>query len=141
VPASARAVLLADGLTDVNRAAMLTYRMTGEHPDQDPGLLPELRAAVGKAVGVWPGGVADLFAEMEKAAPDTFAVLAGPLSQHPDPEIAQAAEAARTHRKLATSTAHRRGQARSRGQDLFHLLSGRIGPIGPTFLHHGLIMV
>ena len=114
VPASARAVLLADELADVNRAAMLTYRMTDEHPDQDPGLLPELRAAVGKAVAVWPGGATDLFTEMGEAAPDAFAVLAGPLSRHPDSAVAQAAEAARTHRKLTTSTAHRRGQARSR---------------------------
>jgi hypothetical protein len=51
---------------------------------------------------------------MEEAAPDAFAVLAGPLTLHPDPAVAQAAEAARTHRKLTTSTAHRRGQARSR---------------------------
>jgi hypothetical protein len=114
VPASARAVLLADELAEMNRAAMLTYRMTDEHPDQDPGLLPELRAAVGKAVADWPGGATDLFTEMEKTAPDAFAVLAGPLSQHPDPAVAQAAEAARTHRKLTTSTAHGREQARSR---------------------------
>ncbi len=113
VPASARAVLLADELAEMNRAAMLTYRMTDEHPDQDPGLLPDLRAAVGKAVADWPGGATDLFTEMEKTASDAFAVLAGPLSQHPDPAVAQAVEAARTHRKLTTSTAHRREQARS----------------------------
>lgn len=59
VPASARAALLADELADANRAAMLTYRMTDEYPDQDPGLLPELGAAAGQAVAVWPGGATD----------------------------------------------------------------------------------
>ena len=54
VPASARAVLLADELEAVSRAAFLAHRMTAEDPDSDPGLPPELRAAVDQAAMTGP---------------------------------------------------------------------------------------
>ncbi len=95
VPASARAVLFADELEAVSRAAFLAHRMTAEDPGSDPGLPPELRAAVDQAAADWPGGARALVTAIADAAPDTFALLAGPLSQHPDPAVALAARRAR----------------------------------------------
>ncbi len=95
VPASARAVLLADELEAVSRAAFLAHRMTAEDPGSDPGLPPELRAAVDQAADDWPGGAGALVTAIADAALDTFALLARPLSQRPDPAVALAARRAR----------------------------------------------
>jgi len=88
--AARRAVLLADKLEAVSRAAFLAHRMTAE----DPGSDPELRATVDQAADDWPGGAGALVTAIADAAPDTFALLAGPLSQHPDPAVALAARRA-----------------------------------------------
>ena len=95
VPASARAVLLADELEAVSRAAFLSHRMTAEDPGSEPGLPAGVRAAVDQAADDWPGGAGALVTAIANAAPDTtFALLAGPLSQHPDPAVALAASGA-----------------------------------------------
>ena len=87
-------MLLAEELEAVSRAAFLAHRMTAEDPGSDPGLPPELRAAVDQAADDWPGGAGALVTAIADAAPDTFALLAGPLSQHPDPAVALAARRA-----------------------------------------------
>ena len=92
--AARRAVLLADELEAVSRAAFLAHRMTAEDPGSDPGLPPELRATVDQAADDWPGGAGALVTAIADAAPDTFVLLAGPLSQHPDPAVALAARRA-----------------------------------------------
>ena len=114
VPASARAVLLADELEAVSRAAFLAHRMTAEDPDSDPGLPPELRAAVDQAADDWPGGAGSLITAIADAAPDTFALLAGPLSQHPDPAVALAARRARPGGRAVATARHRKGKTKSR---------------------------
>ena len=86
VPASARAVLLAGELQEVSRAAFLAHRMTSADPGSDPWLPPELKEAFDHAADRWPGGATALVAAIARAAPGTFALLARPLSQHPDPE-------------------------------------------------------
>ena len=55
VPTSARAVLLADELEAVSRAAFLSHRMTAEDPGSEPGLPAGVRAAVDQAADDWPG--------------------------------------------------------------------------------------
>ena len=114
VPASARAVLLADELEAVSRAAFLAHRMTAEDPGSDPGLPPELRAAVDQAADDWPGGAGSLVTAIADAAPDTFALLAGPLSQHPDPAVALAARRARPGGRAVATARHRKGKTKSR---------------------------
>ena len=69
--------------------------MTAEDPDSDPGLPPELRATVDQAADDWPGGTGSLVTAIADAALDTFAPLAGPLSQRPDPAVALAVRRAR----------------------------------------------
>ncbi len=95
VPASARAVLIADELQEVSRAALLAHRMTDADPGSGPWLTPELQAAVDHAADGWPGGAAALVTAIAGAAPGTFGLLAGPLSQHPDPVVAHAARRSR----------------------------------------------
>ena len=114
MPASARAVLLADELEAVSRSAFLAHRMTAEDPGSDPGLPPELRAAVDQAGDDWPGGAEALVTAIANAAPDTFALLAGPLSQHPDPAVALAARRARPAGRAVATARHRKGKTRSR---------------------------
>jgi hypothetical protein len=113
VPASARAVLLADELEAVSRAAFLAHRMTAEDPGSDPGLPPELRAAVDQAADDWPGGAGALVTAIADAAPDTFALLAGPLSHHPDPAVALAARRARSGGRAVATARHPKGKTRS----------------------------
>ena len=113
VPASARAVLIAGELEEVSRAAFLAHRMTGADPGSDPWLPPELKEAFDHAADGWPGGAAPLLAAIAGAAPGTFAFLAGPLSQHPDPAVAHAARRARLTAQSAV-IASRRKKARSR---------------------------
>jgi len=114
VPASARAVLLAGELQEVSRAALLAHRMTGADPGSGPWLPPELQAAVDHAADGWPGGAAALVTAIAGAAPGTFALLAGPLSQHPDPAVAHAARRARPAAQAAVTAPHRKKKARSR---------------------------
>ena len=75
VPASARAVLIADELREVSRAAFLAHRMAGADPGSGPWLPPELQAAVDDAAAGWPGGAAALVTAIADAAPGTFALL------------------------------------------------------------------
>jgi hypothetical protein len=112
VPVSARAMLLADELGEVSRTAFLAHRMTTADPGSDPGLPSELQAAVDQAADGWPGGAGALVTAIAHAAPDTFALLAGPLSQHPDPAVALAARRTRPEGRAATTT--RKGKAKSR---------------------------
>ncbi len=114
VPASARAVLIADELQEVSRAALLAHRMTGAAPGSGPWLPPELHAAVDHAADGWPGGAAALVTAIADAAPGTFALLAGPLSQHPDPAVAHAARRARLTAQAAVTAPHRKKKAKSR---------------------------
>jgi len=67
--AARRAVLLADKLEAVSRAAFLAHRMTAEDPGSDPGLPPELRATVDQAADDWPGGAGALVTAIADAAP------------------------------------------------------------------------
>ena len=67
--AARRAVLLADELEAVSRAAFLAHRMTAEDPGSDPGLPPELRATVDQAADDWPGGAGALVTAIADAAP------------------------------------------------------------------------
>ena len=114
VPASARAVLIAGELEEVSRAAFLAHRMTGVDPGCDPWLPPELREAFDHAADSWPGGAAALLAALAGAMPGAFALLAGPLSQHPDPDVARAARRARLAAQAAATAPHRKKKARSR---------------------------
>jgi hypothetical protein len=114
VPASARAVLLAGELEEVSRAAFLAHRMTGADPGSDPWLPPELKEAFDRAADGWPGGAAALLAALAGAMPGTFALLAGSLSQHPDPAVAHAARRARLTAQAAASAPHPKKKARSR---------------------------
>jgi hypothetical protein len=114
VPASARAVLLADELQEVSRAAFLAHRMAGTDPGSDPWLPPELKEAFDHAADSWPGGAAALLAAIAGAAPGSFALLAGPLFQHPDPDVAHAARRARLAAQAAVTAPHRKKKARSR---------------------------
>ena len=63
------AVLLADELEAVSRAAFLAHRTTAEDPGSDPGLPPELRATVDQAADDWPGGAGALVMAIADAAP------------------------------------------------------------------------
>ena len=114
VPASARAVLLAGELQEVSHAAFLAHRMTSADPGSDPWLPPELREAFDRAADGWPGGATALLAVIARAAPGTFALLARPLSQHPDPEVAHAARRARPAAQATVTAPHRKKKARSR---------------------------
>ena len=113
VPASARAVLIADELQEVSAAALLVHRLAGTVPGSGPWLPPELRAAVDDAADGWPGGAAALVTAIAGAAPGTFARLAGPLSQHPDPAVAHAARRGRPAAQAAATAPHRK-KAKSR---------------------------
>lgn len=114
VPASARAVLIAGELQEQgSRAAFLAHRMTGADPGSDLWLPPELKEAFDHAADGWPGGAAALVTAIAGAAPGTFALLAGPLAQHPDPAVAHAARRARLTAQAAV-TAPRRKKAKSR---------------------------
>src|SRR5436190_14736283 len=122
MPASARAVLLAGELQEVSRAAFLAHRMTGADPGSDPWLPPELKEAFDHAADGWPGGAAALVTAIAGAAPGTFALLAGPLAQHPDPAVAHAARRARLTAQAAVTAPHGRrpspgppGRARAAG--------------------------
>lgn len=114
VPASARAVLLAGELQEVSRAAFLAHRMAGTDPGSDPLLPPELKEAFDHAADTWPGGAVALLAALAGAAPGAFALMAGSLSQHPDPAVAHAARRARLTAQAAASAPHRKKKARSR---------------------------
>lgn len=113
VPLSARAVLLASELTELSRTAYLTYRMTAGDPDSDPGLPAELQAAMDEAGAGWPGGAEALITTIREVAPDASALLAGPLSQHPDPAVAQAARPAHPPSQSPVSARHRAGKGGS----------------------------
>jgi hypothetical protein len=113
VPASARAVLLAGELEEVSRAAFLAHRTAGADPGSDPWLPPELKEAFDHAADGWSGGAAALLAALAGAMPGTFRLLAGPLSQHPDPDVARAARRARTAAQAAVTAPHRKTKARS----------------------------
>jgi hypothetical protein len=114
VPTSARAVLLAGELQEVSRAAFLAHRMTGADPGFDPWLPPELKEAFDHAADGWPGGAMALLAVIAAAAPGTFALLAGPLSRHPDPHVAHAARRARLAAQAAVTAPRPKKKARSR---------------------------
>jgi hypothetical protein len=114
VPASARAVLLAGELQQVSRAAFLAHRMTSADSGSDPWLPPELKGAFDHAADGWPGGAAALVAAIAGAAPGTFALLAEPLAQHPDPAVAHAARRARLMAQAAVTAPRRKKKARSR---------------------------
>ena len=114
VPASARAVLLAGELQEVSRAAFLAHRMTSADPGSDPWLPPELKGAFDHAADGWPGGAAALLAAIAGAAPGTFAFLAGPLAQHPDPAVAHAARRARRTAQAAVTAPHRKNKTKAR---------------------------
>jgi hypothetical protein len=114
VPVSARAIILADELGEVGRAAFLAHRMTTADPGSDPGLPSELQAAVDQAADGWPGGAGALVTAIAHAAPDTFALLAGPLSRHPDPAVALAARRVRPESREVVNARHRKGKAKSR---------------------------
>ena len=113
VPASARAVLLAGELREVSRAAFLAHRMTGADPGSDPWLPPELKEAFDRAADGWPGGAAALVTAIADAAPGTFALLAGPLAQHPDPAVGHAARRARLTAQAAVTAPRRKKKAGS----------------------------
>lgn len=114
VPASARAVLIADELQEVSRAAFLAHRMTSADPGSDSWLSPELQGAFDHGADGWPGGAAALVTAIAGAAPVAFALLAGPLSQHPDPAVAHAARRARLTAQAAAIAPRRKKKARSR---------------------------
>jgi hypothetical protein len=113
VPASARAVLIACELEQVSRVAFLAHRTAGADPGSDPWLPPELKEAFDHAADGWPGGAAALLAALAGAMPGTFKLLAGPLSQHPDPDVARAARRARLAAQAAVTAPHRKKKARS----------------------------
>jgi hypothetical protein len=114
VPASARAVLIAGELEEVSRAAFLAHRMTGADPGSDPWLPPELKEAFDRAADGWPGGAAAQLAAITGTAPGTFAFLAGPLSQHPDPAVAHAARRARLAAQTAVTIPRRKNKTKAR---------------------------
>src|SRR2546421_11757295 len=65
--AARRAVLLADELEAVSRAAFLAHRMTAEDPAAIQGC-PELRATIDQAADDWPGGAGALVTAIADAA-------------------------------------------------------------------------
>ena len=93
--AARRAVLLADELEAVSRAAFLAHRMTAEDPGSDPGLPRSCGPPLTRPRMTGPAAPGALVTAIADAALDTFALLARPLSQRPGPAVALAARRAR----------------------------------------------
>ena len=132
VPACARAVLFADELEAVSRAAFLAHRMTAEDPDSDPGLPPELRAAVDQAADDWPGGAGPWSRRSRTRLPTPSPSLAGASSQHPDLAVALAARRARPGGRAVATARHRKGKTKSRSARPRRAAGGRYAEASST---------
>ena len=110
VPASARAVLLADELEAVSRAAFLAHRMTAEDPDSDPGL-PAIRAKCGRSVRS-PGSTASPASGPASAAARCLnaSVVSAPSAKPMLTAASSATSAGRRHRMRAARCPHPPGR-------------------------------